>query len=222
MTLLIVDASTVRGELQNAGWAAATPQHYLEKIFTIPFLLPAMTPASSANSSEAWRHHALGPRSPSPTPKAQPCRPTGPTRLHHSPRPPESSKPSPPLLGILSGFPDLLMPMLVTRPHGDPATLAGLRYRKPTDLWTDFVAGLQPQPADPGWANQIAPNLDEQQLSQWRQLIDALQPANTLLGTISVETFQKWLPHVARFSFHIADLPLSGRPWDCALKVFPA
>jgi hypothetical protein len=73
------------------------------------------------------------------------------------------------------------------------------------------VIGLQPRMSGFGWRNDLADDLEEQSAHQWSKLVDELSPMNALVTLPDLAAFQRWEPHVARFSFHLAPPVLDRR-----------
>ena len=293
-------------------WSATTPIDYLEKIFNIPFLLPAMTPASFQSLLHGLTEEGLPTRpdgmtakddsgAPSADGRQQPLpfTDTGPTgtgmppdgsgrapsdasdtassgappaddrsvvgaALHgrvvrgeplqpqelallsalaplvHTPRSttrllnlyrllrstrdlgpaaswlgrddqPGEYQAVAVLLGLLTAYPERMTEVILAPPDSTRRVAGGLRFRSADEAWQDFVVGLRPRLTDVGWRNDLATDLDEQSASQWRKLVDELSPANALVTLPDLAAFQRWEPHVARFSFHLAPLVLDRR-----------
>ncbi len=106
------------------------------------------------------------------------------------------------LLGLLTGYPQLMGDLLLGRP-------GGLIFRSPGGSWQSFVESLEP-PAD-GRSNAVAENLDEAAADEWRRLVVNLAPSTELVDLEGLEAFQRWAPRVARFSFRLAPVVLDRR-----------
>jgi hypothetical protein len=276
-------------------WSLSTPQDYLEKIFNIPFILPAMDPDTFKSLLRGLadghprgrttdvRHN--GARQPADQPSVPPDQgsaeqvaATGPvqraqTRVAESHslvatlqrgevdrgapltdpeitmlaalaplvRTPRSAKrlfnlyrllrstrdPSPTgsflgtdgrsgefqavavLLGLLTGYPQLMGDLLLARPDKASRRLGGLMYRSSSGSWKKFVESLDPAPD--GQSNAVADHLDEAAADEWRQLVANLAPSTELVDLNGLEAFQRWAPRVARFSFRLAPVVLDRR-----------
>jgi hypothetical protein len=272
-------------------WSLSTPQDYLEKIFNIPFILPAMDPANFESllrgladgkprtittdqrengprprqeqhaAVQAERVAASGPVVQAPTAVAEshslvatlqrgevdrgaPL--TDPeikmlAALAPLVRTPRSAKrllnlyrllrstrdPSPTgsflgtdgksgefqavavLLGLLTGYPQLMGDLLLGHPNKDGGRAGGLIFRSPSGSWRSFVESLEPP--DDGHSNAVAENLDEAAAGEWRRLVVNLAPSTELVDLEGLEAFQRWAPRVARFSFRLAPVVLDRR-----------
>lgn len=115
------------------------------------------------------------------------------------------------LLGVLTAYPERMTEVILAPPDLARQRAGGLRFRSVDESWQDFVIGLRPRLTDMGWRNDLAAGPDEQSANQWSQLVDELSPANALVTLPDLAAFQRWEPHVARFSFHLAPLALNRR-----------
>jgi hypothetical protein len=98
------------------------------------------------------------------------------------------------LLGLLIAHPDLLAPVLDSRP-------GGLMHRGPAGRWADFAAGLAPAREDHGWRNVVVGELDPAAVPRWERLADGIRPASDLVEFDDLTAFRLWAPRIRRFSF---------------------
>ena len=125
------------------------------------------------------------------------------------------------LLGILTGAPQLLGPLLWGRPaDGEPATL-GLCHSEGPGSWASFVDSLEPieikrksedrpVPKADGhsgtaetvsWSNAVAAQIDAGEVEAWQRLVSQLQQIQRHIELDDLSRYRMWGPQVARFSF---------------------
>jgi KAP family P-loop domain len=125
------------------------------------------------------------------------------------------------LLGILSGAPQLLGPLLWGRPaDGHPGALGLCRSHGPGS-WARFVDSLEPtetkesedSPAAPEdnepsgadeivrWSNGVVAELNADEVEAWQRLVSELKQVRPHIELDDVSRYRVWGPQVARFSF---------------------
>ena len=125
------------------------------------------------------------------------------------------------LLGILTGAPQLLGPLLWGSPaDGHPGGL-GLCRSQGAGSWARFVDSLEPtqiKESDdttaalednepPGgdeivrWSNAVAAELNADEVEAWQRLVSELQQVRPHIELDDVSRYRVWGPQVARFSF---------------------
>ena len=105
------------------------------------------------------------------------------------------------LLGILSGTPELLGPLLWGRLASGAVEHRVLCRTNPPATWRAFVEQLSPREADGSWRNAVADQLSAGEVEAWRLLVDELRRLHKHAELDDIEPFRKWGPLVARFSF---------------------
>jgi hypothetical protein len=119
------------------------------------------------------------------------------------------------LVGLLTGYPQLLGDLLFAPADSKAGRAGGLLHRTSTndtkETWQEFVQGLDPVENGQGWSNAVAEHLDETEAAEWRRLVANLAPSSKLVKLDSLEAFQRWAPLVARFSFRLAPVVLDRR-----------
>jgi hypothetical protein len=115
------------------------------------------------------------------------------------------------LLGLLTGYPQLMGDLLLARPDNDTGRPGGLMYRSPSERWNKFIRSLEPRDDGQWSSNAVAEHLDEAAADEWRRLVANLAPSTGLVDLKDLEAFQRWAPRVARFSFRLAPVVLDRR-----------
>ncbi|MGI8686657.1 MAG: peptidoglycan-binding protein [Acidimicrobiales bacterium] len=113
------------------------------------------------------------------------------------------------LLAILTGYPELVGPLLYTAPVED-AIGGGLLHRPPHSSWLEFVAALTPVPSKPGeskpgeptgWSSDVVGPIDAVDVGSWTGLAKALTPVLPAVTVDELLPYQETAPQIIRFSF---------------------
>ena len=105
------------------------------------------------------------------------------------------------LLGILSGAPELLEPLLWGEGRVDGVESVGLGLSKGPGRWSDFVDSLEPVGSSSCWGNAVTVSMDAAQVGLWRRTVGHLQSVRPLIKLDDIERYRLWAGEVARFSF---------------------
>jgi KAP family P-loop domain len=105
------------------------------------------------------------------------------------------------LLGILTGFPELLGALLWGRNASGEVEQRALCRAEPARSWKVFIEGLEPRQDGGAWCNDIADALTRDEVDEWRRLREALDRVRAHTTLDDIEPFRVWGPLVARFSF---------------------
>jgi hypothetical protein len=89
--------------------------------------------------------------------------------------------------------------VLVAR--ADDGVKGGLRCRAPTESWTGFAAGLEPQETPEGIRNEVVGAISDGDVDEWTRLAQGLAAVSALVTIPDLKPFQLWAPRIARFSF---------------------
>jgi hypothetical protein len=123
------------------------------------------------------------------------------------------------LLGILTGAPQLLGPLLWGRPADAEPGTRGLCHSEASGSWASFVDSLEPieikisddpVAANEGqsrirqtvtWSNAVTPEMDSEEVEAWRRLVTELQQIRPHIELDELGRYRVWGPQVVRFSF---------------------
>jgi KAP family P-loop domain len=124
------------------------------------------------------------------------------------------------LLGILTGTPQLLGPMLWGRSAEGEPDILGLCRMDGQGSWASFVDSLKPtevkeyenrQTAQKhqsssaerttSWSNAVAAEIDADEVEAWQRLVSELQQIRSHIELDDLSRYRMWGPQVARFSF---------------------
>jgi hypothetical protein len=125
------------------------------------------------------------------------------------------------LLGILTGAPQLLGPLLWGRPADGLRGPLGLCRSHAPGSWAGFVDSLEPteikesedSPAVPDdnepsgadgivrWSNAVAAELNADEVEAWQRLVSELKQVRPHIELDDISRYRVWGPQVARFSF---------------------
>jgi hypothetical protein len=86
----------------------------------------------------------------------------------------------------------------------------GLRFRRQDERWADFVAGMRPREATPGWENDVVGPIADADVASWTRLASGLADASALITIPDLVPFQLWAPRIARFSFLLSPYAQDG------------
>ncbi|SRR6266568_1552114 len=112
------------------------------------------------------------------------------------------------LLGLLTANPQLLGQILFTPADPKEELLGGICHRAAPVSWGAFLGGLRPRHDGERWRNDLRDGLSESDRVEWELLVEHARPASALVKLPDLKAFEKWAPHIARFSFLLA--PVTG------------
>ena len=100
------------------------------------------------------------------------------------------------LLGIIAAAPALAADVLAAVP--EPVDVrGGLVHRDPATSWLSFAADFLPRDG----RSPIVGEVTSDEAARWLRLHRGLQPITDLVSLPDLTAFQRWVPHVRRFSY---------------------
>jgi hypothetical protein len=113
------------------------------------------------------------------------------------------------LLALLTGYPRIFARVVWGEPVAE-AAYRGLLDRPGSDEWSAFVDSLAPRPRKKGgWTNAVARSVATVECDDWHAVVTALVTVRRSLTLAdALESYQRWAPRIARFSFELS--PFAG------------
>lgn len=126
------------------------------------------------------------------------------------------------LLGVLTATPQLLGPLLWGR-RGAREEQRGLCRNPRVASWREFVDALVPKSKNGRWSNSVADGLTSDEVGAWQTLTEHLVGMRDQVQLDDIESYQRWGPQIARFSFVLSPLatPADAGPVDAGPALAP-